>query len=198
MYRTCTCSVEAVKTSEPASPRLVTSATFELVAHNNRVTSLCWSACKEAMLVSGSYDHTVQVWNVATGQPVANFRGHDGRVLCVLCSDSDDDVIFSGGQDNTLQRWRVSEQEHVKPQPGSATEQSLQLYMERVIVVLNSRHFLRFRLKPRFHQQEKIEGKIFEESRRHWCDVTTTGADVQRGRRNPATGRGCRRAPDAS
>ena len=125
MYRTFTCSVEAVKASEPASPRLVTSATCELVAHNNRVTSLCWSACKEAMLVSGSYDHTVQVWNVATGQPVANFRGHDGRVLCVLCSDSDDDVIFSGGQDNTLQRWRASEQEHVKPQPGSATEQSL-------------------------------------------------------------------------
>ena len=55
---------------------------------------------------------------MATGQPVANYRGHDGRVLCVLCSDNDDDVVFSGGQDNTLQCWRISEQKHVKPQPG--------------------------------------------------------------------------------
>ena len=65
-----------------------------------------WSPHADGMLVSVSYDCTVQVWSVLggwvgetwTGKAVANFSGHGERLFCGIWSPVDPNVIMSGGE----------------------------------------------------------------------------------------------------
>eukprot|EP00794_Sanderia_malayensis_P007551 gene7551-8388_t len=87
-------------------------------AHSQRVTCLSWNPQTSGILASSSFDGSVQVWNVQTNEPVANFRDHKGRVLCVLWSFVDQDVLYSGGEDFTLRRWMISKCEFKTPPAG--------------------------------------------------------------------------------
>ena len=58
-------------------------------------------------LVSGSYDKTVKVWDVATGQERATIKGHTGPVLSVALS-ADGKTIASGSSDYTVKIWDVA------------------------------------------------------------------------------------------
>ena len=56
------------------------------------------------VIVSGSYDQTVRVWDAVTGDPVcAPLAGHTGRVNAVAIGRAGDrDVIVSGSADRTV------------------------------------------------------------------------------------------------
>ena len=59
------------------------------------------------VIVSGSFDRRVRVWDAVTGQPVGPpLEGHAGRVYAVaLGRFGGRQVIVSGGQDGTLRLW---------------------------------------------------------------------------------------------
>lgn len=50
-------------------------------------------------MVSGSYDHLVKVWALASGECLRTLAGHQGPVLTVAF---DKDKIISGAADKTI------------------------------------------------------------------------------------------------
>ena len=59
------------------------------------------------MIVSGSYDNTVKIWDVATGFVIRTLRGHAYAINSVAWS-SDDLMIVSGSADSTIKIWDVT------------------------------------------------------------------------------------------
>ncbi|CAN0269315.1 unnamed protein product [Lampetra planeri] len=103
--------------------------TRTLAGHTARVTALDWSPHRRGLLVSASYDGTVQVWRADTGEPLSNYRGHGGRVLSVAWCPSDADVVWSGGDDSSVHKWRPSQQPQKQPPRG---KKSVELERKRL------------------------------------------------------------------
>ena len=76
-----------------------------LSGHSDRVRSVAFSS-DSSVLVSGSDDQTVRIWDVNTGALTTSLYGHTSRVWSVAVSP-DDKVIASGSEDNTIRLWRV-------------------------------------------------------------------------------------------
>jgi WD40 repeat protein len=74
--------------------------------HTDSVTSVAFSPDGE-LIVSGSRDCTIRVWDVATGDIISGpFEGHAGAVTCVTFSP-DGKQIISGSEDQTVRIWDV-------------------------------------------------------------------------------------------
>ena len=57
-------------------------------------------------LVSGSYDHTVKVWKVSTGETLHTLRGHSQKVYSVVL-DHKRNRCISGSMDNMVKVWSL-------------------------------------------------------------------------------------------
>ncbi len=76
-----------------------------LLGHSNYVHCLAYSP-DGTMLASGSFDHTVKLWNPDTGQLIATCAGHSGEVISVaFCPDGQ--LLASGGNDGLVRLWDV-------------------------------------------------------------------------------------------
>ena len=64
------------------------------------------------VVISGSYDGTVRVWDLATGTPVGDpFTGHTGEVTAVAAAELDGrPVVISGSTDRTVRVWDLARQ----------------------------------------------------------------------------------------
>jgi RNA polymerase sigma factor (sigma-70 family) len=59
-------------------------------------------------LAAGGYeDHTIRLWELATGKEVRRFKGHTQNVLWV-CYSADGKAMASSSDDNTLRLWDVA------------------------------------------------------------------------------------------
>jgi WD40 repeat protein len=58
-------------------------------------------------LISGSKDHTVEVWDLSTGTRIHHLQGHEGSIRRVAIS-SDGKTLASGSQDHTVKVWDLS------------------------------------------------------------------------------------------
>ena len=58
-------------------------------------------------LASASYDKSVRLWEVATGNEIQRYQGHENPVESVAFSP-DGKTIASASQDNTIRLWNVS------------------------------------------------------------------------------------------
>ncbi|KAJ2881828.1 SCF ubiquitin ligase complex subunit cdc4, partial [Coemansia asiatica] len=56
------------------------------------------------MVVSGSYDCTIRVWNIETGLIMHQLEGHTSKVYTIVL-DPDQHLIFSGSMDGTIRVW---------------------------------------------------------------------------------------------
>jgi WD40 repeat protein len=57
--------------------------------------------------LSGSYDHTVRLWDLATGAELRTFEGHTEAILSVAFSP-DGKTALSGGQDKAIRLWDLA------------------------------------------------------------------------------------------
>jgi WD40 repeat protein len=77
-----------------------------LVEHSGRVASVCLSTNGQYAL-SGSFDNTLKLWDVATGRCLRTFEGHTNVVFSV-CLSADGRHALSGSRDKTLRLWDVA------------------------------------------------------------------------------------------
>jgi WD40 repeat protein len=76
-----------------------------LIGHTKEVNSIALSP-QAYVLVSGSWDHTIKVWNLNTGAVIHNLRGHFGHVSSVAISP-DGYILVSGSWDRTIKVWNL-------------------------------------------------------------------------------------------
>ncbi|KAF5129801.1 uncharacterized protein G6M90_00g017440 [Metarhizium brunneum] len=67
--------------------------------HENGVTCLQFD---HNILATGSYDTTIKIWNIETGEVIRTLRGHTSTVRCLQFDDS---KLISGSFDKTIKIW---------------------------------------------------------------------------------------------
>jgi WD40 repeat protein len=73
--------------------------------HSAAAMSVAFAADGRRVL-SGGMDHTLRLWDVATGQEVQRFEGHTEAVMGVAFSP-DGRFALSGGADRTVRLWHL-------------------------------------------------------------------------------------------
>jgi hypothetical protein len=87
--------------------------------HPQPVTSLAFSA--DGLVITGSEDHTVRVWEVDTAELLHRLAGHEGPVRAIAVSSGAE--IASGSDDGTARVWDLLlGRELVSVDHGSAVE----------------------------------------------------------------------------
>ncbi|MBE8965190.1 WD40 repeat domain-containing protein [Nostocales cyanobacterium LEGE 12452] len=76
-----------------------------LMGHSHIVCSLAISADAK-LLVSGSWDQTIKVWQLETGELLHTLKGHRDRVYAIALSP-DGQIIASGSADKTIKLWHL-------------------------------------------------------------------------------------------
>ncbi len=76
-----------------------------LRGHNGLISRVEWSP-NGKMLASPSFDSTIKLWDIKSGECCNTLKGHSGRVWAVAWSP-DGKLIASGSADNTIKLWRV-------------------------------------------------------------------------------------------
>ena len=69
------------------------------------------------ILVSGSWDNTIKLWDVATRREITTLKGHTNGVHSVAFSP-DGTMIASGSQDNTIKLWDVATRREITTLEG--------------------------------------------------------------------------------
>ena len=73
--------------------------------HSKSVKSIAISSDSK-YIVSGSYDKTIKIWNLESGQEIKTLKGHSESVNSVAIS-SDNKYIVSGSADNSIKIWNI-------------------------------------------------------------------------------------------
>jgi WD40 repeat protein len=91
----------AMAADEPKSPALQLAR--NRMAHDSYVDSVAFSPDGKT-LASGSWDHTIKLWDVQTGKEQATLKGHNSAVGAVAYSP-DGKTLASGSGDKTIKLW---------------------------------------------------------------------------------------------
>ena len=78
-----------------------------LRGHGDAVSSLAFRPDDLNVLVTGSWDKTVKLWDLSTSTCLSTMRGHTDRVWSV-CFSSDGKQLTSGSEDRTVRNWDLA------------------------------------------------------------------------------------------
>jgi striatin 1/3/4 len=103
-------------TNSKESYRKTWNAKYTLRSHFDGVRALAFHP-KEPVLITGSEDHTLKLWNLQKTvpakksasldvEPLYTFRAHTGPVLCLAISASGEQC-YSGGLDGVINCWNL-------------------------------------------------------------------------------------------
>lgn len=84
-----------------------------LTGHTSRVTAIDFPA-DGSFLASGSFDGTVRLWNIDTGEQTAVFAGHRGSIGNIAVSPDGKTVVSGGTWDTTIILWDVETGKQIK------------------------------------------------------------------------------------
>ena len=87
-----------------------------LTGHTSTVSSVAFSPDGQTV-ASGSWDGTIKLWNLATGEEVRTLTGHTHRVWSVAFSP-DSQTLASGSFDNTIKLWNLATGKEVRTLTG--------------------------------------------------------------------------------
>lgn len=74
-------------------------STKELKGHSNGVMCLQFD---DEVLMTGSYDATVKIWDIKTGKEIRTITGHTQGIRCL---QFDENKLITGSLDNTMKVW---------------------------------------------------------------------------------------------
>ena len=75
------------------------------LAHTEEVTSACFGL-DENVIISGSDDRTVRIWDALSGKCLQVLEGHQGQVRTVAFSPNGS-LLASGSEDGTIKIWGI-------------------------------------------------------------------------------------------
>lgn len=79
------------------------SPSGSLEGHVHCVSALCWAG-SGALLASGGWDHSVRLWDAASGRAVATYNGSKA-VYAVAAAPGGGGVVLFGGADTAIRVW---------------------------------------------------------------------------------------------
>ena len=79
---------------------------YTLEGHSDIITKIAWSADGKK-LASASKDHTIQLWNIETGELMSVLAGHTDTVFGIAWSP-DGEVLASVSADGTIKIWNTN------------------------------------------------------------------------------------------
>jgi len=105
---------------EPSKPRptiakpakLSVTQIREFSGHTNAIESVVFSSDGKRFL-TGSFDRTIRMWDVESGEPIHIYSGHESLV-CSLSAAPNNEVFASGAGDGTARVWRLDGAEEVR------------------------------------------------------------------------------------
>jgi WD40 repeat protein len=92
---------------------------YTLTGHSHYVSSLAFTP-DGLTLVSGSWDKTVKLWQMNTGQEIQTLTGHSEDLRCVVVSP-DGQTIASCGEDKVIKLWQLSTGQEIRTLTGSSS-----------------------------------------------------------------------------
>ncbi|KAI9323876.1 WD40-repeat-containing domain protein [Dichotomocladium elegans] len=81
-------------------------STHMLIGHQKAVYCLQFD---QNMLVTGSQDRKIKIWDLKTYQCIGTLKGHQGSVFCLKYKDN---ILVSGSSDSTVVVWDIN---HLRP-----------------------------------------------------------------------------------
>ena len=87
-----------------------------LAGHNSGVNSISFSPDGKT-IVSGSWDSTIKLWDIATGEEITTLKRHSDRVTSVSFSPNGKTIV-SGSWDNTIKLWDIATGEEITTLTG--------------------------------------------------------------------------------
>ena len=92
-----------IQTGPPANDADCPYFVRALQGHSHSVRAI---AANHDTLVSGSYDNTVRVWKISTGETLHRLQGHSAKVYSVVL-DTKRNRCISGSMDNFVKIWSL-------------------------------------------------------------------------------------------
>lgn len=126
---------ETVKLWDPQTEKILQT----LRGHRNRVWSVSFapqatvqwlglsrseSQVQADILISGSADHTIRIWNGRTGECLRTLHGHNSWVWSVACSPCGR-YLASGSYDRTIKIWDIAMGACIKTLAGEQSDVTL-------------------------------------------------------------------------
>lgn len=87
-----------------------------LEGHTNRTGALAFTPDGD-ILISGSQDHTIKLWDIKTGECLRTLELHQGGVVAVSCSP-DGQRLASASRDGTVRLWSIDDGQCIRTLPG--------------------------------------------------------------------------------
>ncbi|CAM0142394.1 hypothetical protein VKS41_002109 [Umbelopsis sp. WA50703] len=123
------------------SERLIIERNWRRNKYNLRILSghtdgvMCLQFCDTSnILVTGSYDKTVRIWNLETGEVVRVLTGHS---RCVRALQFDDAKLVTGSMDHTLKIWSLQTGQCIRTLEGH-TDGIVSLHFDSKILASGS------------------------------------------------------------
>lgn len=102
----------------PPAPvvRMAEKMAWNIESFKHRISTVTFSPDRR-YVASGSWDHTIRLWDAATGQKIKTFAGHTGRINALAFS-ADGRRILSAARDNLVKIWDVATGQELRTLTG--------------------------------------------------------------------------------
>ena len=116
LWETALSHMEGSSGTSSAAPGDIGAHISTLTGHKNWVLSVAFSA-DGSLLLSGSADRTIRLWDVEISECLQTLEGHGNWVMSVVFS-SDGELIATGSADRTIKLWDLSTGECLRTLEG--------------------------------------------------------------------------------